>query len=251
MIPLKSLKHLLPIILLALAYNKTTAQKIDRKTYQHKMDLMEQLSIYNMTDYDTLFHITALDTSHSNQEKDNYYGWIEKRDTESLRIISTNGKAYNIDQKSLKEIEALPVNKATIQIFTNKLKEERYFRMGDFGKNYLLNLWLYKKGHEDYSKQLLPKNDTFFNDGFIVNDFGILYYDEMLHAYSYKRDYKEAMVFGKHLSKAIFQTYEYQKEAIALTAQLQEDTGDFKTFHLPDSLEERNKFFFLRSDCVC
>lgn len=73
----------------------------------------------------------------------------------------------------------------------------------------------------------------------------------MLSAYSYERNYEKAIVFSKHLSKDIFHTYNYQNEAIALTAQLQKNTEDFKAFHLPDSLEwERIKQQWSRKEQI-
>src|ERR1700748_376291 len=199
MISLRRLKYLLPITLLV--SSNTSAQKIDDKTYQQKMDLMEKLSIYKMTVYDTLFHIATLDSFHGNEYRHNYYGWINKWEKENLKFINTDGNENVIDRAKIKEIEVLPINNSTIQIFIDNLKQD--FGMGDFGKNYLLNLWLYKKGQKDYSKQLLPKNDTFFSDKYIIQGFGIIYYDEMLKAYSYDRNYKDAIVFGKQLSKDI------------------------------------------------
>ncbi|HZX57748.1 MAG TPA: hypothetical protein VFE54_03450, partial [Mucilaginibacter sp.] len=103
--------------------------------------------------------------------------------------------------------------------------------------NYELALWLYKKGKFDYSKQLLPERSILLADSSIRNGFGALYYDAMLSAYSNQRDYPTAIVFGEHFSSSIFNGYQYQKDAIALTRQLKDNPEDFKTFRLPDSLE--------------
>jgi hypothetical protein len=134
-------------------------------------------------------------------------------------------------------MKPLPVDDATIQSFLNPADGNRGLFIGSFGKDYLLELWLYKKGEFKYSKQLAAKNDRDADDKQIRDDFGIIYYDEMLSEMSVERDYKEAIVFGEHLSGKIFNGYEYQQEAIALTRQLKDYSEDFKTFRLPDSTE--------------
>jgi len=223
------------VIILPLMVSNAHAQQIDEVTYQHKMRLMDSLSLYHMKDYDTLYHITIINTDYNTDFKIDYYGWMKKRNPETILFIGTNGEESEIEKKQIVEQNDMPVCDTTIKGFIGR--EEKAFPMGDFGKNYLLNLWLYKKGAFDYSKQLLPKNDRFFSDNQLRDGFGIVYYDGMLGAFSYERNYANAIVFGEHLSNSIFNGYQYQKEAIALTQQLKSNTEDFKTFHIPDSVQ--------------
>jgi hypothetical protein len=231
----KRLQSLLLIAILLLVFYKAHAQKIDEKIYQHKIRLMDSLSFYKMKDYDTLYQISILGKMYGRDYRHDYYGWINKRDEESILFINTNGTESEIENKQIVKETPLPVSDATIEVFTKK--DEQEFGIREFGENYLLSLWLYKKGQFDYSRQLLPKNDNSFSDSRLMDNFGIIYYDAMLSAFSNERNYPKAIAFGDHLSNYLFNSYQYQKEAIALARQLKNNTEDFKAFHIPDSLE--------------
>ena len=225
------------LFLLTIAFCNTHAQSIDEQTYQHKMRLMDSLSFYNMKDYDTLYRVSVVDKRYGNDYKNDYYGWIKKRNQESISFLNTNGTATEIEKPRITKLDNLPITDTTIAGFTNRERDVFAFALGNFGKNYLLSLWLYGKEKFDYSKQLLPKNDQLFSDDNLKKDFGIVYYNAMLWEFTGKRNYLKAIEFGNQLSKNIFIGYEYQKNAIALTGQLKSHPEDFKTFRVPDSLE--------------
>jgi len=220
---------------LLLAVQKVNAQKLDEATYQHKMRLIDSLSMYNMKAYDTLYKISLSYDLWGNEFRNVCYGWIQKQTQGQILFLHTNGKETEIEKKQVTGISKLPVNDSVINIFI-KEREDPFSRLS-FGGNYLFCLWLFKKGEFDYSKRLLPDNNEYFSDDHLRNDFGIIYYDDMLSAFSKDRNYQQAITFGNHLSGNIFTGYEYQKEATALTLQLNKDTGDYKSFHLPDSIE--------------
>src|SRR5207248_2306173 len=63
---------------------------------------------------------------------------------------------------------------------------------------------------------------------------GWRYHDATLQAFSHERDYDAAIRFAVHLSKPVFDGYEYQDRAKELAQQLKVRRGeDFKTLALP------------------
>jgi len=232
----KRLRFLFIIFAPLLIAFKTHAQSIDERTYQHKMLLIDSLSMYNMKDYDTLYKISLSYDLWGNEFKNVCYGWIQKQNEGCLQFLLNNGKVIQIKKEQITAINQLPINDTTIDIFV-KRRQEIFFNLYRRGDNYLLGLWLYKKGKFDYSKRVLPENDQYFSDDNVRDDFGIIYYDDMLSAFSKDRDYRQAIIFGSHLSGDIFNGYKYQTDAVALTRQLKVDTGDYKSFRIPDSLE--------------
>lgn len=215
--------------------NKSNGQQIDEKTYHHKMLLMDSLSFYKMQNYDTLYEISTLDTSHGRNFRSNYRGWIHNRNMENIQFINIHGKLYAIDKSRITNINPITIKDTTIE-FLMKPKMSSLFDLGSAAGNYLLSYWLYTKGEINLSKQLLP-TDTFHNDRNLTSTFGAIYYDAMLSAYSYERNYQKAIAMGSHLSGEVFNGYKYQKEAIALALQLKNNPEDFRTFLLPDSLD--------------
>ncbi len=214
--------------------NKSNGQQIDAKTYHHKMQLMDSISFYKMQNYDTLYEISTLDT-HGRNFRSNYRGWIHNRNMENIQFMNIYGELYTIDKSRITNINPITIKDTTIEFFM-KPKRSSLFDLGSAAGNYLLSYWLYKKGEINLSKQLLP-TDTFHTDRNLINTFGAVYYDAMLSAYSYERNYQKAIAIGNHLSSNVFNDYEYQKEAIALALQLKNNPKDFKTFLLPDSLD--------------
>jgi hypothetical protein len=232
----KKFRYFLLIALLPFVYFNAHAQNMDEKTYLHKMQLMDSLSLYKISEYDTLYYVSTSANFGGNDYKEDYYGWINKRTEEYISFLKINGKESVFKKKSITVIKPLPLNQETIDSITSRDRSHDVLDWGNFANNNELVLWLYKKGKSDYSKQLLPKRLDRFGDTDIRNGFGWVYYDAMLSAYSYDRDYPRATVFGEHLSGSVFKGFEYQKEAIGLTKQLKNNPGDFKTFILPDSL---------------
>jgi len=237
MITSKNARYLLQVVILPLTIYRVYAQNIDEKTYRHKMQLIDSLSFYKMDYYDTLRHISSLKNFHGTDYKEDYYGWINKQNAERISFLNINGKEFEIEKKDITEVKPLPLNQETIDSLISRDRNLLASDWGNFARNYPLALWLYKKGKFDYSKQLLPKDQTFFGDTNLRKGFGAVYYDAMLSAFSNQRDYPKAITFGEHLSGSVFNGYLYQKDAITLTRQLKNNLEDFKTFRLPDSLE--------------
>ena len=64
---------------------------------------------------------------------------------------------------------------------------------------------------------------------------GYMYYDDMLGAYTYSRDYGKAIMYCNHLAGKAFKGFEYRKNAIRLAKQLRSRAADYRSFTLPDS----------------
>ena len=227
-------KLFLLIVIPAFVSYKVDAKAIDGNIYRHKMQLIDSLSFYNMQTYDTLYHISAAHKFYRRSYHEEYYGWVIKRDDSSIQFIKTNGERVKIEGTEIDNMVPLTINDSIISIFSEYGNRELE-HLRDFGKNYLLCLWLYKKGQVTYSATLWPKNDTFYSDQRIIEAFGIIYFDAMLSAYTHERNYQKAIQYGHHLGLDIFKNYEYQNETITLTHQLEQEPDDFKTFYLPDS----------------
>jgi hypothetical protein len=216
---------------------KVDAQVLDEKTYHHKMQLIDSLSIYDMRDFDTLYKVSIKDDVENYTE--DFYGWIHTKDRESVRFLTVTGADIELEKKLITVKIPLPLNEETINTLKSWIQNTGLFGLDDFSDDKILILWLYQKGKEDYSKRFLPKkhSDWFFSDESIKDGFGVLYCDAMFSAYAKQRNYSKAIVLGKHLSRSIFSNFEDQKSAIALTHQLKTEMKDFKSFRLPDSVE--------------
>jgi hypothetical protein len=235
--PSKNARYLLVVVLPLLIFYSARAQNMDDTAYKHKMQLIDSLSFYNMKGQDTLWHISSSKDFGGSSYKEDYYGWITRRNEGNLLFLNINGKQTQIDKKEITGMKPLPLNQETIDSLISRDNKHLVNDWGNFAGNDELALWLHLQGKDDYAKAILPKNKVFFADTDLRNGFGWQYYDAMLRAYSYDRDYGTAMAFGAHLSGDVFKGFEYQKEAIELTQQLKDEPEDFKTFRLPDSLE--------------
>jgi hypothetical protein len=233
----KILWYLLPTVLATFECSKADAQVLDEKTYQHKMQLIDSLSIYNMRDFGTLYKV-SIRYGVENYTED-FYGWIRTRDRDAVRFLTVTGADIELEKKLITVTNPLPLDEETIDSLKSCIRNISLFGLDDFQDDKILILWLYEKGKEDYAKRFLPKNqlDWGFSDEGIKGAFGVLYSDAMFSAYAKQRNYSKAIVLGEFLSRSIFNNFEDQKSAIALTRQLKTERKDFKSFRLPDSVE--------------
>lgn len=98
--------------------------------------------------------------------------------------------------------------------------------------------WSYLRGDRKTAADLLfPRLEAAKDDRWVlwaVRDLlGHLYHRPMLDHFSGRRDYAEAARLAAHLSKDLFEGYEYQPRAKELLRQLGRRTEDFKTLTLP------------------
>jgi hypothetical protein len=228
-------RFLIPLIFFLIAY-KAPAQ-IDEKVFEHKMQKIDSLSFYKMGNYDTLFYVAIVKKFRDREYRQSCYGWINGKDNDHILLLNIYGKEVEIERKEITQLNPIQLNQKSIDSLDAWQKKDSESNWGNFAWNYELVSWLYKKGKVEYSRQMLPKRKILFADSDLRNGFGSMYYDAMLSAYSYERNYPKAIAIGEHLSSDIFIGFEYEKEATKLTQQLKTDSNDFKGFRLPDSLK--------------
>ncbi len=110
----------------------------------------------------------------------------------------------------------------------------------------LISAWAYARGDKKSAAAVLfPRIEATADDRWvkwIARDLlGHKYHQEMLTSFSYTRDYKSVLVFARHLSKPLFNEYQYQDRAKELVKQLTVRGDDFKTFTLPTPADWNNK----------
>jgi len=232
----KAVWYLLTTVVLIFARSRADAQVPDEKTYQHQMQLIDSLSIYNMRNFDKLYKV-SISNDVENYTED-FYGWIRTRNKEGVGFLTVTGADIELEKKLITAINPLPLDEETMDSLKSCVHNIILFGLEDYQDDKILILWLYKKGNEDYSKRFLPKKhgDWSFSDEQIKSSFALLYYDAMFSAYARQRNYSKAIVLGEFLSRNIFSGFGDQKSAIALTRQLKTEKKDFKSFRLPDSL---------------
>ena len=106
----------------------------------------------------------------------------------------------------------------------------------------LIAAWSYERGDKVTAASILfPRIDKMADDRWITwiarDLMAHPYHKRMLEEFSYNRDYAKAVELGEHLSKPVFDEYQYQDRAKKLVAQLKARKDDFKTFVLPTAAE--------------
>jgi hypothetical protein len=106
----------------------------------------------------------------------------------------------------------------------------------------LVGAWAFVRGdRKTAAAALFERIDQMQDDRWLTEVardlIGHTYHQDMLEAFSYERDYARALTLAKHLSKPLFNDYQYQKRAKNLAEQLPRRGEDFKTFKLPTPAE--------------
>ena len=98
--------------------------------------------------------------------------------------------------------------------------------------------WAYARGDKKAAAAVLfERIDDMADDRWLIEVardlVGNMYHQEMLREFSDERDYAATLRLARHLSKPVFDGFQYQRRAKNLAAQLERRTDDFKTFRLP------------------
>lgn len=106
----------------------------------------------------------------------------------------------------------------------------------------LVSAWSYVRGDKKTVAAILfPRMEQMADDRWLTWTARDLlahpYHQKMLEAFSHDRDYQRAMTLARHLSKPLFDDYEYQDRAKELASQLEKRQEDFGTFVLPTPRE--------------
>lgn len=102
----------------------------------------------------------------------------------------------------------------------------------------VVGAWAFARGERKAAAEILfgrideMRDDRWLTE--IARDLlGHGYHQEMLEAFSYRRDYARTLALARHLARPLFDDYQYQKRAKNLAAQLPKRGEDFKTLTLP------------------
>ena len=103
----------------------------------------------------------------------------------------------------------------------------------------LVAAWCFTHGDKASAAALLfPRIDATADDrwvGWVTRDLlGHQYFQKMLVAFSHARDFPATLALAKHLSKPVFDDYNYQERTKLLAEQLAKREDDFKKFALPE-----------------
>jgi len=102
--------------------------------------------------------------------------------------------------------------------------------------------WLFARDERaECAKLLFPRLEALRNDRALrpiaLAEIGRVYNENMLEAFSYRRDYAATLALARRLSDPVFDGYAYHGLAIDLAAQLARTTDDFRTLTLPTADE--------------
>jgi len=106
----------------------------------------------------------------------------------------------------------------------------------------LIAAWLFARGERaECAKLLFPRLEALRDDRALPaiarDQLGRVINENMLEAFSYRRDYAAALAFARRLADPVFDGYAYHELAIDLAAQLERTTDDFRTLTLPTADE--------------
>ncbi len=170
-------------------------------------------------------------------------GYLLKEDSLYYRVLDCSG------QVSLLNKEKTLVFETTLEAEATKIVERTgswnqkmfysYYEGELFVRQLTIAAWCYHYGLTKEAASIIVgiidaagSNADF--SSLIKNCFGNLYHNEMLIAFSYKRDYNRAVTYAEHLSGNDFSGFNYQSRAVELANQLKHRTEDFTTLVLPD-----------------
>lgn len=226
------------LITMFLFVTRVPAQPVSDKEYHQLIKLIDQYSLYNMNQYDSLYHIETSDTIGGRTYSGDYWGWVISDSDSALIFLDIDGTRCNIAPQTIIATYYQPPGNTMPDSLLKKKELLKFYDRGRFGRNYLLISWLDKKGEPGLAKTLLGKGkEHIFRPEMVQSDFCTLYYTAMLNMFTTERDYEKAITYGNHLSKDVFKGYLYYQDIIALTQQLKTRKEDFKTFCLPRSPE--------------
>ena len=183
----------------------------------------------------------------------NFSGWVLKDEKDSWRVLNTFGESVTLQKKDAKSEPRTLAEDAEELIKTRtggeKDKHDGLSRRGGLTGQFepgfistseaLVGAWSYLHGDKKTAALVLfARIEGIADDrwvGTATRDMlGHVYHQQMLNAFSHERDYAQVLEMAKHLSKPVFDGYQYQERAKQLAAQLEKRGDDFKTLALPE-----------------
>jgi hypothetical protein len=197
--------------------------------------------------------VSKLPVPDSWRTPDKVRGWALGEEGKNLRVISWFGEVHVFPKTAVKR-RPLKLADEVQRMNDARKSEDGHHALSSSGgltgqfesgtisvPEALLGAWLFERGEMEKAAALLfPRIEAMQDDrwlAWISRDLlGHLYHQQMLQDFS-GRDYGRALARAEHLSKAVFDEYEYQSRAKELAAQLKKRGEDFKTFKLPSADE--------------
>jgi hypothetical protein len=205
-------------------------------------------------------------------------GWLVSEKGDDYRLVDWFGDEVTLPKKAhtLKAITLADTAKVFADIRSDR--ENGRERVGQLSRRGMLTMqfqprfvsqpelivgaWAFVRGERKTAADILfsridqMRDDRWLTD--IARDLiGHGYHQQMLEDFCFRRDYERTLALAKHLSKPVFEDYQYQSRAKRLVAQLPLRGDDFKKLNLPTpeewkaqkakmSREEQIKFLVAR-----
>ena len=180
-------------------------------------------------------------------------GWLLAEKKETLEVLTWFGTVRSIPKKeTVKTAKKITTVAREIGDLYNvadaRLRMRTLSERGDLTGQFesqdistpaaLVAAWCFKRGEREAAAALLfPRLNALSDDrwlGWIIRDqIGGRSHQEMLEDFCYARNYPAALLLAEHLSKPVFDGYNYQERAKRLALQLRGQADHFKTFKLP------------------
>ena len=182
-----------------------------------------------------------------------FSAWVLGKDDTHYRVLTVFGEEKRVEKQLATAAEWTLVEEAEVLLAARQSDDRReamkvLSRRGSLTGQFeaglvsapeaLVAAWSYVRGDRGTAAGVLfPRLEAMPDNRWlvaIVRDLlGHLYHQSMLRAFSYDRDYDRAVAFAHHLSKPLFEGYQYQERAKRLAEQLAQRGDDFSTFVLP------------------
>jgi hypothetical protein len=221
-----------------------TKEVVSVNTIEGLFDMMDRMIMDKVPDSSAFVHVKSRIPFPDGQDWDaEYLGYVIGEDSLYYTFLDCSAQKIKIEKKyasiipsSLKEV----ANKALEWkgVFEDRWRPVRHHAGYEIVPIYVISVWCYKNNLKAEAKRLIKEVSNYKELTEMLDFmFGSLYYNEMLHAFSFERDYKKAILFAEHLDKPEFGDYEYKNDAVQLGEQLKKRSEDFISLKLP-SLKE-------------
>ncbi len=228
------IRNLFPVLLL-IFLTQSLFIRAQIKDYLPLWSKAESYSMYKVDTCKRLYHVVFTKDAHYGNY--DFCGWLQKETADYYQFINITGSQCRFRKKIIEQIVPCQDN-ADILLHIEK-NDDRLFFCGQTILPYVIvAAWAHKNNNDELAMQLSAKaKEQKLDDTSVRNYLAYMYYSDMLKAYSFDRNYKEAVLYADHLAGKDFEGFEYRNNAIALAKQLRSRTADFKTYSMPDSVQ--------------
>ncbi|RYZ24887.1 MAG: hypothetical protein EOP49_45370, partial [Sphingobacteriales bacterium] len=208
---------------------------MDAATYAKIVAVSASCIDMDLAALDTMVRVAWVHSSYGRTFSISRFAWPKASEKAGEKtFVDISGRTFSVPEAKIVAVKSFELNQA----LADSLKVEIGANWLDMAHNYgyFAALWFHLKGRPDLARQLFTSaRSAGFDEQRIVDGLALIYYDEMLSAYTHERNYKRAARIGALLNKPVFKTYKYQKTALDLAVQLKNRPGDYQSLSLPDS----------------